>query len=584
MDDKCGFDVQDSDVKENNSNTIEPGMIVEATEGDLGEEDVSKPKVTGVVQDEEGNVQRVVVTKGVLFKKRLEVPAKRVQQIEPPAGEVIPEGKVTIDASQAETASLKAVGDESLAPETQHDLLDKVELQIPTSEGLREKEYGNLQQTASPTNKDSLASANNGTVQQAVRSTRFSKRSFFLHVLGPGFIGGMSGNDSSAVTAYAVDGATVGYTHLWLMLLSTFMYQSVQYACAKIGRITHEGLSGILRVHYGRGVAFSASLVLIIANVALISADLVAIGSGLELVTTIPWYWFVVPIALCLWYLTVYRNFETIKKVFIVMSLAFVTYIITALFSGADWRGVLFHTFVPLVTPGFVGISSAVALLGATISPYSMFWQAQGEKEEQRTGPMKKQLRNTAIDVAIGVISGNLVSYFIIICTASTLFAHHQNVNTAADAARSLEPLLGPYAQYLFAIGLIGAGLIAIPVLLASTSYAVAGAFGWPAGLSKKPWQNEGFYLILTAALIVSLIVALLRFDPIQLIFWANVLSGILAPILVIYIFIVGNNRKIMRDQRLGLITNIGLVVTILTLMIGIIFLFYGLLTGQGGS
>src|SRR5439155_12362557 len=138
-----------------------------------------------------------------------------------------------------------------------------------------------------------------------------------------------------------------------------------------------------------------------------------------------------------------------------------------------------------------------------------------------------------ATDVAIGVFSGNFVSYFIIICTSATLFTHHQNITTAADAARSLQPLLGPFAQYLFAIGLIGAGLIAIPVLLASTSYAVTGTFGWPAGLSKKPWQNEGFYLILTAALVVSLVVTLLRFNPIQLIFWANVLSGILAPVLV---------------------------------------------------
>ena len=126
--------------------------------------------------------------------------------------------------------------------------------------------------------------------------------------------------------------------------------------------------------------------------------------------------------------------------------------------------------------------------------------------------------------------------------------------------------------------------MIAIPVLLASTSYAVAGAFGWPAGLSKKPWQNEGFYLILTAALVVSIVVALLRFNPIQLIFWANVLSGVLAPILVMFIFLVGNNRKIMCEYTLGLVTNIGLAVTVVVLVVGAVLLFYGLATGQGGS
>ncbi len=220
-----------TDKQSSDRDNIEPGMTVEATEGDLGEQDVSKPKITDVVHDAQGNVEKVEVTKGVLFKKRLEIPADRVQQVKQSDNGASHEGKVSIDASKKETASLKATGEESLAPETQNDLLDKIELQFPTSEGLREKEYGNLQTT---------------------QPTAPKKRNFFLHIIGPGFIGGMSGNDASAVTAYAVDGATAGYGHLWLMLLSTFMYQSVQYSCAKIGRITQEGLAGLLRKHYGR--------------------------------------------------------------------------------------------------------------------------------------------------------------------------------------------------------------------------------------------------------------------------------------------------------------------------------------------
>lgn len=145
----------------------------------------------------------------------------------------------------------------------------------------------------------------------------------------------------------------------------------------------------ILREHYSRWVAIPAALILIIANIALVSADLVAVGSGLELITGLSWFWFVVPVTIILWYLTVYRNFETIKKVFIVMSLAFVTYIITAILSGANWQAVLFHTFVPQVSFSFASASSAVALLGATISPYTMFWLVQGEKEEARVGTTK---------------------------------------------------------------------------------------------------------------------------------------------------------------------------------------------------
>jgi Mn2+/Fe2+ NRAMP family transporter len=315
----------------------------------------------------------------------------------------------------------------------------------------------------------------------------------------------------------------------------------------------------------------------------LIAADLVAIGSGLQLITGFSWVWFVIPVSVILWYLTVYRNFETIKKIFIVMSLAFIAYIITAIFSHPNWGEILINTFVPHIDFSFISTSSAVALLGATISPYNMFWQVQGEKEEQRVGSTKQKTRGSALDIAVGVISGNLIAYFIIISTASTLFVHHQNITTAVDAASSLEPLLGPIAKYLFAFGLIGAGLVAIPVLLASTSYAVAGTFGWPAGLSKKPWQNEGFYLILTSALVVSMVIALIHLDPIKLIFWANVLSGVLAPILVIYIIVIGNNRKIMRENRLGFFTNIGLVITTIVMITAAILLFYGLATGQPG-
>jgi NRAMP (natural resistance-associated macrophage protein)-like metal ion transporter len=406
-----------------------------------------------------------------------------------------------------------------------------------------------------------------------------SKLHQLLRLLGPGFLSGMAGNDATALTTYAIDGARAGYGHLWLMLLATPMYQAVQFSCAKIGRITQKGLSDILREHYGLWVALLATLVLVIANVALIAGDLVAIGSGLELITGLPWVWFVIPVAALLWYLTVYHSFESIIKLFSILSLAFVTYLITALFSDPNWGVVLLRTFVPQVSFDFSSLSAAVALLGATISPYSMFWQAHGEKEQPRAGSLTRQVRGAALDVASGVISGNLVAYFVIVTTAATLFTHHQSINTAADAARALEPLLGPFAKYLFAIGLVGAGFIAIPVLLASTSYAVAGAFGWPSGLSQKLWQCKEFYLILTGTLVVGVVVALLHFNPIQLIFYANVLVGVLAPILVIYVMMVGNNRTIMQNKPLGLVTNLFLVVTVVVLVAADLLFFYGLLT-----
>ena len=339
---------KNTEIKKTDDTTnIEPGMVVEATKGDLGEEDVSKPKVTEVVQDQQGNVDTLVVQKGVIFKKTLEIPADRIQSIDQEEREdERTAGKVIVDVSKNEAASLTSIGTEALEPDQQSDILDKVEQEVPTAEGLRELEASNEnieeEQNSAQSSNDNTTIPPNEKPQYRSEDEKpqvdpDKKPNFILQVLGPGFLGGMAGNDASAVATYAIDGATTGYGHLWLLLLSTPLYQAVQFACAKIGLITQKGLAEILREHYSRRVAIPASLVLIIANIALIAADLVAIGSGLELITGYSWVWFVIPIGLILWYLTVYRSFETIKKIFIVMSLAFVAYIITAIFSHPNW-------------------------------------------------------------------------------------------------------------------------------------------------------------------------------------------------------------------------------------------------------
>ncbi|MGI8587670.1 MAG: NRAMP family divalent metal transporter [Chloroflexia bacterium] len=545
-------------------NEIEPGMEVEATDADLGEEDVSKPRVAEVLRNAAGDIESVTVKKGALFTKHIEIPVERIQSIEHQDGDGSSPGKVTIAATDEELEALAPSGQEPLLPTAGQEmpaadgLIAQAEEAIPTDTGMRRLEQQSDQPAAGEEARPGL-----------------------LRALGPGFISGMAGNDSSAVTSYSVDGASAGYGHLWLMLLSTPLLLAVQYACAKIGRITQKGLSDILREHYGRRVSGPAAAILVVANLALIAADLVAVGSGLELIVGLRWVWFVVPVAALLWYITVYQNFDAIKKIFLVLSLAFVSYLITAVLSKPDWGTVVSSTFIPQLDFSFVSISAAVALLGATISPYSMFWQVQGEKEEKRAGTRPQQIRTALADIGAGVISGNVVAYAIIVSTAATLFTKHQQVNSALDAAKALEPLLGPYAKYLFAVGLIGAGLIAIPVLLASTSYAVAGSIGWPVGLSKKPWQNEGFYLILTAALAASLVVALLGLDPIHLMFWANVLQGVLAPALIVLVLVVGNNSTIMRHHRIGRRTSAALALAALVMAAAVVMLLYGLLTGQ---
>ena len=520
---------------------IQVGMVVEADGGDLGQEDISEAKVTDITHDRAGDVETIVVEKGTIFRKQLEIPVERIRSVGQGAGVVESDSSpntVIFSASEKEVETLTATGSEAFPPEDLN----------------------------SPKCEDDLI----GRVK-------------ISQVLGPGLLSGMAGNDASAVASYSLDGAQNGYGHLWLMLLSTPLLQAVQFACAKIGRIQQKGLAEILRDQYGRKLAVPAALLLIVANIALIAADLVAISAGLELITGMRWVWFAAPVALVLWYITVYQNFDAIKKIFLLMSMVFVAYIITAFFSKPDWGAVLTNTFVPHVDFGFASISTAVALLGATISPYTIFWQVQGEKEEKRSGSTKRKFRLAALDIAAGVISGNMISYCIIVSTAATLFTNHQQIHTALDAARALEPLVGPYAKYLFALGLIGAGLIAIPVLLASASYGVAGTIGWPAGLSKKPWQNEGFYLIMTAGLAASLIIELVGLDPVHLMFWANVLQGVLSPLLIVLLVVAGNSRVIMGKDKLGLLTNAGLVVAMIVMFGASLLLFYGLATGHGG-
>ena len=550
-------------------------MVVETTEGDLGETDVSKPKVKDVVRDDDGAVRSLVVEKGVVFKKDIVVPANRIGEVIPEGDESNDVGEVTVAASEPEIEGLSSVGTEELAPLKRRppdasdvgDPLGQLEERFPTAEGHRRNEGEAAQRRREARQQQTVAPAPKVS----------------LRTLGPGLLAGLSGNDATAVTSYAINGATAGFGQLWLMVLSTPLYQAVIYACGKIGRVTQLGLTEALRAHYGRKLALPIAIMLAIANIALITGDLVAIGTGIELITGIPWIWFVVPAAAILWYIAVFQSFGAIKKIFLTLSFAFVAYLITGLFSGANWGEVLRGTVIPHISLGFAGVSSAVALLGATLSPYTMFWQTQGEKEQDRPGTLRQQTRLSALDVASGTLGGNLIAYFIILTTSATLFTHHQRITSAADAARALVPLVGPFAKYLFAIGFIGAGVVAIPVLLASTSYALSGAFGWPASLWRKPWQSEGFYLIITGALLIGVALALTGLNPIQFIFWANVLQGALAPVLMVIILLMGNNRAMMREFRLSAMTNFWLVVAIVIAAAATVLLIVGLLTGQGG-
>ncbi len=397
----------------NAAQQVLPGMTIRDTQGNLGQKDLSLPKVKALRRNRQGAVETIIVEKGALFKKDLEIPADRVLRVE----EQPAHGQVTVDVREEELQALSARRPQKLASQQQAE-----------REARQEHEQAGQQST-------SLWG--------------------WLRQLGPGLLGGLSGNDSSAVTAYAIDGAKVGFGHLWLLLLSTPMYQAALYTCAKIGRVTGQGFGAVVLKYYGRPWAVLVALVLLVANVALIAADLVAIGSGFMLLVGLNWVWFVVPVAALLWYLVTYSDFALIKRIFLVMSLAFLAYPITAILARPNWSTILLATVVPHLDVRFDSITSAIALLGATLSPYTMFWQVQGETEEQRPGPFRRQVRFMTLDIASGAIGGNVIAYFIIVSTAVTLFPHHKSITTTAEPSpflscwpvrptRSPEQLAGP--------------------------------------------------------------------------------------------------------------------------------------------
>jgi Mn2+/Fe2+ NRAMP family transporter len=555
---------------------IQLELSVKTSERVLDEGNASGSQATQLIPYQQGQVKELVVEKSLLGQKGLVLPIGQVQAVEYARDRPIP-GTVIIQVSEVRGAGSSASGSEAFVPDNQGALSYLSEQEIVAAERARKVKARHAVSRARGTmlqagEAEARTLSIGGTISKAV-----------LCVLGSGFLAHLVSKDPLARTTDAIDRASAGCKRLRLLVLSMPLYQAVQSVSATIRRATQSGSTALLRIHYSFWVAFLAALMLIITNVVLIAADLVAIDSGIALLTGLPWLWFALPVAIVLWYISVFRSFEAFRKIFMVLSLVFVTYLIAAISSRANWMDALQRVFVPPVRFDLTGLSIAIALLGAIFVPYSLFWLIQTEKERKRPESWKQQLRLTALDVASGSVGGTVIAYTIIICTSATIFARHSQIATVATIAHSLEPLLGPAAKYLFAVALIGAGIVSIPVLLASTSYAVSGPSGWPIGLSERSWRRKGFSRILTGALVISLLLAFLRFDPLRLIFWENVLTGVLAPVLLVYLLIFGKMRNIMGNRRVGQLTNLGLLVAALILLVVALLLFSGLAVRPGG-
>ena len=385
----------------------------------------------------------------------------------------------------------------------------------------------------------------------------------YFKTLGPGLVTGASDDDPSGIATYSVAGAAYGYGLLWTALVTYPLMAAIQLVCARIGLVTGRGLAGAVRDHYPRKVLFGACALLLVANVFNIAADLGGMAEAGAMLTGLPALPLVLVFGVGITLVTVYTSYATFARCLKWLTAVLFAYLAAAFLAHPDWPAVLRATIVPALQWNERAVGTLVGILGTTISPYLFFWQASQEVEEQkdqgkktlaqRRGATAHELADARLDVNTGMLFSNVVMYFIILATASTLHrTGHQDIQTARQAAEALRPVAGDAAYLLFALGLIGTGLLAIPVLAGSASFAIAELLRWRAGLDLKPRRARRFYMVLAGAIITGTVLAAFDTNPIRILFFSAVLNGLLAPPLMVLVMLVGSNRKIMGKHVSG--------------------------------
>jgi Mn2+/Fe2+ NRAMP family transporter len=387
-----------------------------------------------------------------------------------------------------------------------------------------------------------------------------------LRSLGPGITTGAADDDPSGIATYSVVGAQNGLAFLWTALFVWPLMACVQMMCARVGMVTGMGLAGAMLQKFPRWLVGVAVLALLIANIINIAADLSGMADAAHMLGAGPSMLYVWVFGLGISALTVFLPYHQIANGLKWLALALFAYVITAFLVHPDWTAVLHATLIPSLPHGSDGWGALVAILGTTISPYLFFWQAGQEIEEEkargqslltsRYGATKMELADRRIDVGIGTFFSNLAMFFIILTTASTLHRHGiTQIETSRDAAAALRPLAGDYAYYLYTIGIVGTGLLAIPTLAGSAAYAVAETFDWRYGLDEKLRNATPFYAVFVLATIAGAVLDFLHINPIKALYWTAIINGFLSPFLLAALLYVASDRKIMRDQpssRLG--------------------------------
>jgi NRAMP (natural resistance-associated macrophage protein)-like metal ion transporter len=409
---------------------------------------------------------------------------------------------------------------------------------------------------------DKTLDTSRGIIENTKDLLRLKKAKEYWHILGPGLTTGAADDDPSGIGTYSQAGAQYGNQLLWLSWATFPLMGVVQEMCARIAMSTGRGLAGNIKHFFPRWVLYACTFLLFVANTFNIGADLGAMAKASQLLfPQIGFGILVIFFGVLSLGLQIFTTYQQYSKYLKWLALILASYILSSLsIKGIDWGHVMQSAIIPSISLSKEQIILICGILGTTISPYLFFWQTSQEIEEEilqgkttiesRSTPNKKEIRHMRIDVWSGMFISNLVMFFIILATSATLFSNGiTNIKTAADAAIALKPFAGDAAYLLFALGIIGTGMLAIPVLAGSASYAMSECFGWDHGLNRTLKQASAFYGIIIFSMIIGFILNFVGLDPIKALIYSAVLNGMIAPVILILIVIISSSKKIMGDN-----------------------------------
>ena len=392
----------------------------------------------------------------------------------------------------------------------------------------------------------------------------------FFSLSRKGVITGAADNDPSAVVTYAQAGAYAGYSQLWLLLISTPMLIAIEEMTARIGVVTKKGLGRVMAEKFGVWPAFFIALLIMITNFIMIGADIAAMSNILGAILGINWYYLILPIGLIIVAFLITKGYAIISRYLFIVTLAFIAYIISGFLIHAPWLTIAHDTFVPVIQskPGWWLV--AVGLLGTTLSPYTFFWQATEEVQE---GVTVKDLRKSQIGVTTGMIWCNLISFFIIITTATVFAGKNILLSSPQEAALALRPLAGNLSFALFSIGILGAGLVALPVAAATSAYVLSDVFNWRSNLDRKFSKAEGFYFVIILSILASGVMALFGVNPMLMLLYSQVIAAFLVPVLIILTLVISNSKEIMGEHKNRFWSNLGGWFSLIVMLAAIVML-----------